>query len=159
MRRPAKGDGVRAAAKGARRAARRAGPFLLAWMMLAGTAAAATLDDQVYAIAGQLMCPVCAGETVAESDSALAREMRAVIRQKLQAGESRDQILRYFIAQFGESVLAEPRPGGVALILYGATPAALILGVAVAILFIRRRGARVSSQEAPEEPSPALRRT
>ena len=147
------------AAESCRWTARRMGALLLAWLGLAGAAAAATLDDQVYAIAGQLMCPVCAGETVAESDSALAREMRAVIRQRLQAGETREQILRYFIAQFGESVLAEPRPGGVALILYGATPAALILGVAVAILFIRRRGARVSSQEAPEEPSPALRRT
>jgi len=125
------------------------GALLLAWLGLAGAAAAATLDDQVYAIAGQLMCPVCAGQTVAESDSALAREMRTIIRQRLQAGETRDQILRYFIAQFGESVLAEPRPGGVAMILYGATPVALILGVAVAVLFIRRRGAHSSSQEAP----------
>ena len=95
-------------------------------------------------------CARCvAGQTVAESDSALAREMRTIIRQRLQAGETRDQILRYFIAQFGESVLAEPRPGGVAMILYGATPVALILGVAVAVLFIRRRGAHSSSQEAP----------
>src|SRR5207244_2997015 len=85
-----------------------------------------------------------------------AREMRAIIRQKLQAGENRDQILRYFVAQFGESVLAEPRPGGVALILYGGTPVALILGVAAAILFIRRRGARPSSREAPEVP-PGMR--
>jgi len=146
-------------AEGCRRTARRAGALLLAWMVLAGAAAAATLDDHMYAIARQLMCPVCAGETVAESDSALAREMRAVIRQRLQAGETRDQILRYFIAQFGESVLAEPRPGGVALILYGATPVALILGAAAAILFIRRRGTRSAPQEAPEEPSRALRRT
>ena len=137
------------AAESCRWTARRMGALLLAWLGLAGAAAAATLDDQVYAIAGQLMCPVCAGQTVAESDSALAREMRTIIRQRLQAGETRDQILRYFIAQFGESVLAEPRPGGVAMILYGATPVALILGVAVAVLFIRRRGAHSSSQEAP----------
>src|SRR5438105_6433972 len=117
MRRPAKGGGVAPAADGRRRAARRAGALLLAWTVLAGAAPAATLDDQVYAIARQLMCPVCAGETVAESDSALAREMRAVIRQKLEAGETRDQILRYFIAQFGEGVLGEPRPGGVAVVL------------------------------------------
>jgi len=140
---------VASAAESCRWTARRMGALLLAWLGLAGAAAAATLDDQVYAIAGQLMCPVCAGQTVAESDSALAREMRTIIRQRLQAGETRDQILRYFIAQFGESVLAEPRPGGVAMILYGATPVALILGVAVAVLFIRRRGAHSSSQEAP----------
>jgi cytochrome c-type biogenesis protein CcmH len=161
MQRPVKDGGVRAAAKGVRRAVRRAVPLLLAWTALAGVVggvSGATLDDQVYAIAGQLMCPVCAGQTVAESDSALAREMRAIIRQKLQAGETRDQILRYFVAQFGESILAEPRPGGVALILYGATPVALILGVVAAILFIRRRGAHPSSREAPEEPSRAPQR-
>jgi cytochrome c-type biogenesis protein CcmH len=161
MQRLVKGGGVRAAAEGVQPAVRAAVPLLLTWMALAGVVggvSGATLDDQVYAIAGQLMCPVCAGQTVAESDSALAREMRAIIRQKLQAGETRDQILRYFVAQFGESVLAEPRPGGVALILYGGTPAALILGVAAAILFIRRRGARPSSREAPEEPARAPHR-
>jgi len=129
----------------AQRAARCAVPLLLAWAVLAGAAWAATLDDQAYAIARQLMCPVCAGQTVAESDAAVAREMKAIIRQKLQAGETPDQILRYFVGQFGDSVLAEPHPGGVALILYGAPPLALIAGATIAIVFIRRRRARSSS--------------
>ncbi|HYM91106.1 MAG TPA: cytochrome c-type biogenesis protein CcmH, partial [bacterium] len=115
------------AARIARRAARCAAPLLLAWAVLAGAAWAATLDDQVYAIARQLMCPVCAGQTVAESDAAVASEMKAIIREKLQAGETPDQILRYFVGQFGDSVLAEPHSGGVALILYGAPPLALIV--------------------------------
>ena len=69
-------------------------------------ARADTLDDRVYAVARQLMCPVCAGQTVAESDSAVAREMRDVIRAKLQAGETPAAILNFFVGQLGEGVLA-----------------------------------------------------
>ena len=132
------------------RAASLAALLLLAWAALAGTAWAATLDDRVYAIARQLMCPVCAGQTVAESDAAVAREMKAIIRQKLEAGETPEQILRYFVGQFGESVLAEPHPGGVTLILYAAPPLALILGASLAIVFIRRRQARSPAGDATE---------
>ncbi len=116
----------------------RAAIGLIVWMALAGIVSAASLDDRVHAVARQLMCPVCEGQTVAESDSALAREMRTIIRQKLQAGEPPDQIVRYFVGQFGEGVLAEPRPAGVSLILYAAPPLALIVGLIIAVVFIRR---------------------
>jgi len=110
----------------------------LACLLLGGRALGATLDDRVYGVARQLMCPVCEGQTVAESDSSLAREMKALIRQKLQAGETPDQILRYFVGQFGETILAEPRPRGVAVLLYAGPPLALLLGVAIAVACIRR---------------------
>jgi cytochrome c-type biogenesis protein CcmH len=129
---------VRRAAEAVLRTVPRAISASIVCAVLVTAAWAATLDDQTYAIARQLMCPVCSGQTVAESDSALAQEIRVIIRQKLQAGETSDQILRYFIGQFGESVLAEPRGSGVSLILYAAPPIALIVGVAVAIGFIRR---------------------
>ena len=113
-----------AVAGGASRARAVAVRLLLICLGLASAASAQTLDDRVYAVARQLMCPVCQGQTVAESDSALARDMKAIIRQKLEAGETPNQILRYFVGQFGESVLAEPRPRGAAVILYLAPPLA-----------------------------------
>lgn len=132
-------------AESASRFAGRVTIALIVGAALVGIAAAASLDDQVYAIARQLMCPVCAGQTVAESDSALAREMKALIRQKLQAGETPEQILRYFVGQFGESVLAEPRPAGLTVMLYAAPPLALIAGLAIAITFIRRAKTRAAA--------------
>jgi cytochrome c-type biogenesis protein CcmH len=144
---------VSRAAESATRVLLDAATTLMVWAALAAAASGASLDDQVYAIARQLMCPVCAGQTVAESDSALAREMKVIIRQKLQAGETSDQILRYFVGQFGESVLAEPRPGGISLILYAAPPLALIGGLVIAIIFIRRSQARTGSIE--KAPPPA----
>lgn len=109
--------------------------LIVAW---AAAARAATLDDQVYAVASRLMCPVCAGQTVAESDSAVAREMRDVIRAKLQAGETPDAILNFFVAQFGESVLAEPPRQGMTLLLYLGPAAAAAGGLALAAVLIRR---------------------
>ena len=140
----------------ARRACAVPALFLLIGLGLASAACAQTLDDRVYAVARQLMCPVCQGQTVAESDSALAREMKAIIRQKLEAGETPDQLLRYFAGQFGDSVLAEPRPRGAAFILYLAPPLALAAGLAIAVAAIRRwrwRTARLDSQpDAPPRP-------
>jgi cytochrome c-type biogenesis protein CcmH len=134
------------------RTLRRALVTLMVWVVLCGArSSAASLDDQMHAIARQLMCPVCAGQTVAESDSALAREMKAIIRQKLLAGETPDQIVRYFVGQFGDSVLAEPRPGGVSLILYAGPPLALIAGVAIAVVFIRGARARAGSRNTPPD--------
>jgi cytochrome c-type biogenesis protein CcmH len=147
------------------RAARRAAvPAVVAVIVCLGLcgarASAASLDDQVYAISRQLMCPVCQGQTVAESDSALAGEIKAIIRQKLVAGETPEQIVRYFVGQFGDAVLAEPRAGGVSLILYAGPPLALIAGAVIAFLFIRRAGARPRSPDAPTDPdaAPPLRR-
>jgi len=138
----------------ARRACAVPALFLLIGLGLASAACAQTLDDRVYAVARQLMCPVCQGQTVAESDSALAREMKAIIRQKLEAGETPDQILHYFVGQFGDSVLAEPRPRGAAFILYLAPPLGLAAGVAIAVAAIRRwrgRAARLDSN--PDSPA------
>jgi len=117
---------------------------------LAGRASAATLDDRVYAVARQLLCPVCQGQTVAESDATVAQEMRAVIRQKLEAGETPDQILRYFVGQFGEGVLAEPPRHGLAWLLYLGPLAALAAGFGIAASFIRRRTRRTPAP--PEAP-------
>jgi cytochrome c-type biogenesis protein CcmH/NrfF len=99
---------------------------------------AATLDDRVYAVASRLMCPVCSGQTVAESDSAVAREMREVIRAKLQAGETPDAILAFFVSQFGDSVLAEPPRRGLSLLLYAGPAAGVAAGLALAAVLIRR---------------------
>jgi cytochrome c-type biogenesis protein CcmH len=124
------------------RAAAAAVLLLSALWGLAAQARADTLDDRVYAIANQLMCPVCAGQTVAESDSAVAREMRDVIRAKLQAGETPAAILNFFVGQFGEGVLAEPPRHGLSLLLYLGPAAGVAGGLAVAVLCIRRWSAR-----------------
>jgi len=120
---------------------------------LAAAASAQTLDDRVYDVARQLLCPVCQGQTVAESDATVAREMRAVIRQKLQAGETPSQILRYFVGQFGESVLAEPPRRGMSWVLYLGPFAAFAAGLAIAAVTIRRSARRTPPASPPPDPA------
>jgi cytochrome c-type biogenesis protein CcmH len=115
---------------------------LLIILVAAWSGGAQTLDDRVYGVARHLMCPVCQGQTVAESDSSLAREMRALIRQKLLAGATPDEILRYFVSQFGEGVLAEPPRRGVGLVLYVGPFLALVFGLGIAAAYIRRGAVR-----------------
>lgn len=102
-----------------------------------GAAAAPSLEDQVNGIARELMCPVCAGQTVAESNSTLAVQMRQEIRARLQRGETREQILAYFVGQFGETVLAAPPRRGGYLVLWLAPVLAFVLGVYLMIRYLR----------------------
>ncbi|MGH2403772.1 MAG: cytochrome c-type biogenesis protein, partial [bacterium] len=101
-------------------------------------------------IARELMCPVCGGQTVAESGSQLAEQMRAIIRERLTAGETRDEIIAYFVGQFGEGVLAAPPPRGGGLAVWLVPPAALGIGLILLRRFIRRRGPTDEPAPPPE---------
>ena len=111
---------------------------LLAVSLAVPAFGAPTLEDQVDGIARELMCPVCTGQTVAESNSTLAVQMRAEIRRRLARGETREQILAYFVGEFGESVLAAPPKRGAGLALWLAPLAAFAVGLIVMVRYLRR---------------------
>ncbi len=123
----------------------------------AGRVAADELDDRVRAIAKELRCPVCDGETVADSNAQMSADMRGVIRQKLEAGESREQILRFFVERYGEAILAEPPARGFTLGVWVAPVLVLLGGLVVvgAVLRSWRRGGAVSQAAAADAPLPA----
>ncbi len=95
------------------------------------------LDEGVRRVALQLQCPVCEGETVADSPSGLAADMRAVIRTKLMAGESDQQILNEFVASYGDGILTEPPKRGISLGVWVGPLIGLALGVGVLTLLLR----------------------
>ena len=89
-----------------------------------------TLEQRTYSIAGAVRCPLCVGETAAQSDIPASVEIRATIRRELQAGESRSQILSQLVSSYGSGILEQPPvkgvnvllwvlPGGVALVALG----------------------------------------
>ncbi len=107
--------------------------FLVFFPMLVSAATPPEdLEAQATAIARELMCPVCEGQTVADSNSTLAAQMRQIIREQLRQGKTRQEILDYFVSQFGESVLAAPPKRGVALVLWVAPYGILVLGLVLA---------------------------
>lgn len=95
---------------------------------LAPAALADEIDDETRQIGKQLQCPVCAGAPVSDSPSELAGQMRSVIRSKLEAGESEEQIIAYFVERYGESVLIEPPRRGFGLAVWLAPVVMLAAG-------------------------------
>jgi cytochrome c-type biogenesis protein CcmH len=86
------------------------------------------LDDRVNEIAHLLMCPVCQGQSVAESNSNLAQDMRQIIRKQLEEGKSKDEVIAYFVSRYGETILASPPPRGVNWLLWVLPGLAIIFG-------------------------------
>ena len=135
--------------------ARRAVLAALALMLLAAplTVSADNLDDAVRRIAKQLRCPICESVSVADSPAELAGQMRALIRKKLEAGESDQQILDYFVAAYGDSVLLEPPRRGLGWAVWLAPVLALAVGTAILWLVLRawaRPMGRHASRTEPE---------
>ncbi|TBH15349.1 cytochrome c-type biogenesis protein [Thermus thermamylovorans] len=73
------------------------------------------LSPEVFAIARELRCPVCQGESTAESNAGVAVEMRRIIAEMLAEGRTREEILAFFVERYGEWVLYEPPRRGITL--------------------------------------------
>lgn len=113
--------------------------LVLAWVLaLTLTASAQEVDVRAQRVASKLRCPVCQNESVADSQSELSAQMRTLIREKLAAGETEDQIIRYFVSRYGEWILLEPPRQGVLWFVWLAPAAALLGGATVVIAYLRR---------------------
>lgn len=108
-----------------------------------------SLDDETLEIGKMLQCPVCQNLAVAYSPSPLAEQMRDIIRAKLQAGETREQIIQYFVDRYGEAILWEPPQSGWNLIAWRTPILALIAG-ATGLLWLLKNW----SQARGAEPEP-----
>lgn len=95
-------------------------------------------EPEVYAVASQLRCVVCQNLSVADSPSEMAGQMRAVIRERLAAGERPDQVVQYFVDKYGEWILLSPRRQGFTLLVWVLPPLGAVLGLGVVALLLRR---------------------
>jgi cytochrome c-type biogenesis protein CcmH len=96
-----------------------------------------SLDQRVHDVASQLKCPVCQGESVADSPSTISQQMRGVIRQQLQQGQSEQQIIQYFVSRYGNSILWSPPKQGFTLLAW-VIPIAILLGGALLLVLVIR---------------------
>jgi cytochrome c-type biogenesis protein CcmH len=98
----------------------------------------AALNAHVNAIAKQLRCPVCQGLSLADSQSELSSQMRSVIKDQINAGQSDAQIIDYFVAKYGEWILLEPKPSGFNLIAYFLPLIMLAAGIGVIYVSVKK---------------------
>lgn len=96
-----------------------------------------TLDQHVQHIASQLKCPICQGESVAESQSSLAQEMRGVIREKIQQGESDQQIIQFFSDRYGSQIVWSPPLWGFGALAWMIPISLLLVGMGIVVLTLR----------------------
>ena len=97
------------------------------------------LEARARAISSGLRCLVCQNQSIDDSDAPLARDLRILVRDRLKAGDSDDEIIDFVVARYGEFVLLKPRFEPHTLLLWLATPAVGIAAIAILILAARRR--------------------
>ena len=103
-----------------------------------------TAEERARDIAATIKCPTCRSQSVAGSDSAAARAIRAEIARRVDDGESADEIRSAIAATYGDDVLLTPARSGVEGVVWVLPVVALVLGLAaLSAVFARWRRAPV----------------
>ncbi len=117
-----------------------------------------TLEARARALSKELRCMVCQNQSIDDSEAPLAHDLRALVRERLKAGDSDDQVIDFLVARYGEFVLLRPRLSWHTAALWGLPPAALIIGIAAIVIVIRlRKSAPVPQQAANLTPAEEAR--
>jgi cytochrome c-type biogenesis protein CcmH len=95
-------------------------------------------DQQVYEVAADLRCVVCQNLSVADSPSEMASQMRAIVRERLAAGETPAQVRQYFVERYGDWILLAPPRRGFTLVVWVAPFVALLAGLGLVALLLRK---------------------
>jgi cytochrome c-type biogenesis protein CcmH len=128
-------------------------------LALAGTAAASELKPTAAELESELVCPVCE-TTLDTSNAPVALRMKAFIRERIAAGDTKSEIKAKLVDQFGTAVLAVPPRRGFDLVAWVLPLAGLGLGI-VAVGALAWRWSHVRGEHPPpggEELDPALER-
>jgi cytochrome c-type biogenesis protein CcmH len=111
----------------------------------------AALETRARTLSKELRCMVCQNQSIDDSDAPLARDLRILVRERLQAGDSDRQVIDFLVARYGEFVLLKPRfSAHTALLWLG--PAAILLIGAFGLFLIARRQRRDSGAAGADGP-------
>ena len=108
------------------------------------------LEARARALSAQLRCLVCQNESIDESHADLARDLRVLVRERLQAGDSDDQIRAYLVLRYGDFILLKPPFKLETWLLWGAPFVILLAGGGI-IFVARRRQKRLAQANSLSE--------
>lgn len=114
-------------------------------------------EDRVQSIGDRIKCPVCQGESIANSPSQMARDMMALVEERVADGQSDKAIIDELLFSYSGAVLLDPPARGSTLILWLAPLAALVVGAGV-ILWWRRHPPELGISEDPAQQRSRARR-
>lgn len=98
-----------------------------------------TLEQRARGISSGLRCLVCQNQSIDDSDADLARDLRVLVRERLEKGDTDEQVIDFVVSRYGEFVLLKPRLNAQTLLLWIAPFALLVAGGAFVLLASRRR--------------------
>jgi cytochrome c-type biogenesis protein CcmH len=107
------------------------------------------LEARARAISEGLRCMVCQNQSIDDSDSELAHDLRVLVRERLTAGDSDAQVVDYIVSRYGEFVLLKPRFSLRNAALWG-TPAVILLIGGLYLVFARGRRHATAALSAEE---------
>ena len=96
-------------------------------------------EARARVLSKQLRCMVCQNQSIDDSDAPLARDLRILVRERIGAGDSNQQVLDFLVQRYGEFVLLRPRLHWRTALLWLAPPLLLLGGGLVLLLMARRR--------------------
>lgn len=97
------------------------------------------LEARARAISEGLRCLVCQNQSIDDSEAPLAKDLRLLVRERLKAGDSDQEIVDFIVARYGEFVLLKPRFEPHTLLLWLATPAVFLAALLLIAAAYRRR--------------------
>lgn len=97
------------------------------------------LEERARSISADLRCVVCRGENIDESNAAIARDLRLLVRERLVEGDSNGEVVDFIVERYGEYVLMKPNSSGANVVLWAAGPALFIAALIAGGLYLRRR--------------------
>ena len=97
------------------------------------------LEARAREISKGLRCPVCQNENIDDSNAAISRELRILLRERLVEGDSDQEAVDFIVSRYGEFVLLMPDAEGANLVLWVAPPLMALLGLGIGWATIRRR--------------------
>ena len=99
-------------------------------------------EDRINQINSVIMCPVCPGESIDQSQNEIASNMRAIVKDLVSQGKTEDEIKDYFVGKYGPVILLEPSTEGISMYVWIVPPIALtfaMIAVGLAVYVMRKR--------------------
>ncbi|WP_210308550.1 cytochrome c-type biogenesis protein [Prosthecomicrobium pneumaticum] len=115
-------------------------------------------EARARTLSEELRCLVCQNQSIDESDAALARDLRILLRERIAAGDSDEAVRDFLVDRYGEFILLKPRLSAHTVLLWATPIGALLLGAAIAFGVMRRRGAPAATAPLSEAERAALAR-
>ena len=95
------------------------------------------LEERARNISKNLRCLVCQNESIDDSNASLAKDLRILVRERLVAGDSDEEVLIFIVDRYGEFALLKPRSDGSNLILWLSGPLMLLIALIISFSFIK----------------------